>query len=58
MLSNDCDLSVTLKKCLGEEAYDFMIRALIAFLKTEEPIKMAQIYDKNDEIEDAIVTKQ
>lgn len=58
MLSNECDLSVTLKKCLGEEGYDFLFNALISFLEIEEPAKMERIYDRNGEIDDSIVTDQ
>ena len=58
MLSNECDLSVTLKKCMGKEAYDFLYNALISFLEIEEPAKMERIYDRNGEIDDSIVTDQ
>ena len=58
MLSNECDLSVTLKKSLGEDAYDFLFNALISFLEIEEPAKMARIYDQDDEIDDSIMTEQ
>lgn len=43
LLSYDSDISAILKNFLGEEAYQYLIDALISFLIIEEPEKVAEI---------------